>query len=81
MTKKPSDDVRKFKPSDVIPELEWDNKKIKYRWDLLKPEDIEYIDGDKEMLIEALQQAYGYSDTQVILEVNQWLPQLTKDKK
>ena len=67
--------------SDNIPDVDWDNKKIKNRWDLLKPEDIEYMDGDKDLLLEALMQLYGYDEIYAVNELINWLPQLAKGKK
>ena len=81
MAKKVGPERGKFKFIDQVPDVVWDDKKIKNRWDLLKTEDVEYMDGDKEMLLEAIMQLYGYDEIYATNELITWLPQLAKGKK
>jgi uncharacterized protein YjbJ (UPF0337 family) len=55
--------------------------KIRQQWGKLTDDELDQIQGDREILIGKLQQRYGRSREQVEQEVDRWLQQVGRELK
>jgi uncharacterized protein YjbJ (UPF0337 family) len=55
--------------------------KIRQQWGNLTDDELDQIQGDREILIGKLQQRYGRSREQVEQEVDRWLQQVGREPK
>ncbi|MFZ0564988.1 MAG: CsbD family protein [Chlamydiales bacterium] len=64
-------------------QAKWNELKgqIKQKWGKLTDNDLSQITGNKDKLISALQERYGYMKDQAVKQVNSWLDSLTTKLK